>query len=232
MQTERDARIVEWIGRMGAVGAEHVSEQFGMQQRIAHARLRSLAADRLLEHHMILHLRPGLYCATLRGLRWQGLSRFGVYHVTPGGYEHAWQVAAAAVALNRELPAWRLLGEREIRAIEIDERELLASIRLAGCGYKALHHRPDLALVSPSGGVVSIEVERSIKGASVLARICRDWARASHVKHVYYLATPEAARAVRRAVERVKAGDRVTVLDMEDVSGLAARELVREGGAR
>lgn len=231
MQTERDARIAEWIGRMGAVGVKHVSEQFGMHPEIARARLQSLAADRLLELHMILYHRPGLYCATRRGLHWQGLSRLGVYRVSPGGYEHAWQVAAAAVALNRELPDWRLLGEREIRAIEIDERELLASIRLAGSEYKAIHHRPDLALISPSGGLVSIEVERSVKGASVLARICRSWARARHVEHVYYLATPEAARAVRRAVERVKAADRVTVLDLEDVPGLAARELVREGGA-
>jgi hypothetical protein len=228
MQTDRDARIVHWLGLMGAAGALHVSEQFGVHIRIVHKRLRLLVADDLVELNMILYRRPGLYCATRRGLRWQGLGRLGVYRVSPGGYEHDWQVATAAVGLKRELPDWRQLGEREIKALEIEDRRLLASVHIGGIGSKALLHRPDLALISPSGSVVSVEVERSIKSPSVLGRICQGWARARHVDHVYYLATPEAARAVNRALERVKATDRVTVLDLEDVAGLAAHTLARE----
>lgn len=90
-------------------------------------------------------------------------------------------------------------------------------------------HRPDLALVSPSGRVVAIEVERSIKAPGRLRAICRGWARARHVSHVYYLATEPAGRAVRRAIDATRAHDRIAVLASADVAGLAARELAREG---
>lgn len=228
MLTERDAQIVDWLGRIGAAGAMHVSERFGMHLRIAHERLRSLIRAGMLEHDAILWRRPGVYLATRRGLRWQGLGRLTVARITPGGFEHAWQVATTAVALHGALPEWRLLGEREIRALEIDEGKLIASARLNGRGDMAPLHRPDLALVSPSGRVVAIEVERAVKAPARLRSICRGWARARHVSCVYYLAAPPAGRAVSRAVDAVRAQDRVAVLASGDVTGLAARELARE----
>lgn len=97
MQTERDARIVDWIGRMGAAGVEHVARQFGMHPKTAHTRLRSLAMGGLLERHLVLHNRPALYTATLAGLRWQGLAFMKVRDVKPGGFEHAWRTAHTAV---------------------------------------------------------------------------------------------------------------------------------------
>lgn len=228
MQTNRDAQIVDWLGRIGAAGAEHVRERFGMHIRVTHKRLASLVADGLLERHKILWGRPGLYCATLRGLRWQGLGHLGVVRVSPGGFEHAWQVAGVAVALRQALPDWRLLAEREIRALEIESSELLASVVLAGGEIKPLRHRPDLAAISPSGRVMAIEVERSVKAPMRLRQICRGWARARYVNHVYYLALPGPSRALARALDHVKATDRVTVLDIEDVAGLAAHALTRE----
>lgn len=229
MQTERDAQIVDWVGRIGAAGAEHVAERFGMHIRIAHARLRSLICDGMLEHRTILWRRPGVYLATRRGLRWQGLGRLTVVRVTPGGFEHAWQVATAAVALHGALLEWQLLGEREIRALEVEEGRLIASVRLNGRGDTAPLHRPDLALASPAGRVTAIEIERAIKAPARLRSICRGWARARHIDHVYYLASPGAERAVSRAVDAVRAQDRITVLGSADVSGLAERELAREG---
>jgi hypothetical protein len=47
MQTEKDAEIVGWVGRVGAAGAEHVMERFAMGRSWAYARLASLVSATL-----------------------------------------------------------------------------------------------------------------------------------------------------------------------------------------
>jgi hypothetical protein len=225
MQTEKDAEIVGWVGRVGAAGAEHVMERFAMGRSWAYARLASLVSGGLLEQKTLLYRRPGLYVATAEGLRWRGLQRLGVYRVSPGGFEHAEQVAAVAVALYRGFPGWKVLSEREIRVEESDSGELLASARTGELpGGRAALHRPDLAVVSPEGRVIAVEVELSVKASRRLAAICRGWARARHVGHVYYLAAPAAARAVTRAVGETRAEDRITVLPVGDAAAVAGVE--------
>ena len=215
MQTEKDAEIVGWIGRIGAAGAEHVMGRFAMGHSRAYARLSRLVSDGLLEQKVLLYRKPGLYLATAEGLRWCGLERLGVHRVGSGGFEHARQVAAAAVALHRGFPGWELLSEREIRVEESDRGELLASARLGELpGGRPALHRPDLALISPDGRVLAVEIELSIKAPRRLAAICRGWARARHVSHVYYLADSAPARAVSRAIAETRAEDRITVLPL------------------
>ena len=126
MQTEKDAEIVGWVGRIGAAGAEHVMGQFAMGRSWAYARLSTLVLGGLLERKTLLYRQPGLYIATAEGLRWQRLERLGVYRVGPGGFTHAREVGGAAVALHRRFPAWTLLSERELRVRESDEDELVA----------------------------------------------------------------------------------------------------------
>lgn len=229
MQTTRDAQIVAWIGRIGAAGAEHVRERFAMSSSPVYRRLLSLTTAGLLEHHSVLYGWPGMYTATSSGLRWQGMGRLPVFHVRPGGFEHAWRVATVAVALHRALPGWRVIGEREIGMLEGEEGRLLASVRTGSAGGRALLHRPDLGVLGPSGRVLAIEVELSVKAPQRLLRICRGWGRGRHLGHVYYLATPGAARAVRRALRAARAGDCVSVLGLDEVPLLAARELGGEG---
>jgi hypothetical protein len=228
VQTERDREIVDWISRLGGAGAEQVARRFGMGRSRGYARLGQLVADGLLEHRQLLHRQPGLYLATAEGLRWCGLQRLGVHRVGPGGFEHAWQLATAAVALHEQLFAWRILGEREIRAEENDSDELLASVKLGELpdGRAALH-RPDLALISPEGRVVAVEVELSIKSRRRLPAICRGYARARQIDRVYYLATPAPARAVARAMGEVRGEDRISVLPLDQVGRL--RELEEAG---
>jgi hypothetical protein len=228
MQTERDAGIVDWIGRLGAAGAEHVMTRFQMSRSTAYERLNSLTKDGLLEHHAVLFGRPGMYSASSAGLRWQALDRLGICRVRPGGFEHAWQVAQTAVELHRSLSGWDILSERELRTIEADSRDLYASIQIGQISGHPRLHRPDLVLASSSGRVVPVEVELSIKAASRLAAICRGWARARHISSVYYLAAAGPARAVQRAVRSASATDRVTVLALEDVPLLTAAESARE----
>ncbi|MGC2372992.1 MAG: hypothetical protein WA484_03865 [Solirubrobacteraceae bacterium] len=224
MQTYRDAEIVAWIGGLGAAGAEHVMRRFGMGRSMAYHRLGSLTSDGLLEHHAVLFGRSGMYSATSSGLRWQGLDHFALCRVRAGGFEHAWQVAHAAVELHRVMPGWDVLSEREVRSIENDRGELFGSVQVGQLGGRPLLHRPDLALVSPGACVVPVEVELSVKSASRLAAICRGWARARHIERVYYLAARGPGRAVERAVRATKAADRVRVLGLNDVASLAAEQ--------
>jgi hypothetical protein len=225
MQTEKDAEIVGWVGRVGAAGAEHVMARFGMGRSWAYARLSSLVAEGLLELKTLLYRQPGLYLATAEGLRWGGLQRLGVYRVGPGGFEHAQEVATAAVALHDGGPGWEVLSEREIRTAESGTGKLLASVRVGELpGGRPALHRPDLAAISPDGRVLAVEVELSVKAPRRLAAICRGYARARHIERVYYLAAPAAGRAVSCAVAETRAEDRITVLALRDVESLVQAE--------
>jgi hypothetical protein len=117
----------------------------------------------------------------------------------------------------------KVLSEREIRDREREEDRLVASVKLTADSRPVLH-RPDLALIAPGGQVAAVEVELSVKARARLAVICRGWARARHLLRVYYLATPPALGAVTRAVNETRAGDRVTVLPLEQTTALAAAE--------
>jgi hypothetical protein len=199
--------------------------RFGMGRSWAYARLSRLVRDGLLEHKRLLYRTPGLYIATAEGLRWTFQERLGVYRLGPGGFHHAWELAATAVALHSALPGYQQLSDREIRVGENEGPELIASASLGELpGGRPALHRPDLALVGPDGRVLAIEVELSIKAPRRLQTICRGYARARHVSHVYYLATPPAQRAVARAVAETRSSDRITVLALDDIAGLVAAE--------
>lgn len=228
MQTTRDAEIVRWIGCLGAAGAEHVMQAFGMSRSTAYQRLNSLTHDGLLEHHAVLYGRPGMYTATLAGLRWRGITHLGVFNISPGGFEHAWQVAHSTIELGMAMLDWDLMSERELRAMESEYGKLIASAQVGHLAPKAKLHRPDIVLTCPAGLVVPIEVELSTKSASRLLTICRGWARARHVDTVYYLAAPGPRRAVERAVETTKAADRIRVLGLEDIPQLAEEQYAAE----
>jgi hypothetical protein len=220
MQTHRDAQIVDWIGRLGAAGAEHVMSRFSLSRSVTYARLNSMVHDELLEHHAVLYARPGMYTATLAGLRWQGLESLGKFAVRPGGFEHAWQVAQATMQIENGLAGWPVFSEREIRAVETNSGKLFASAKMGAVADNPALHRPDLAVEGPGGKVASIEIELSIKSSSRLAAICRSWARARHIDRVYYLATPGPAGAVKRAARSAHATNRVRVLAIEEISRL------------
>jgi hypothetical protein len=137
--------IVNWIGRVGAAGAEHLMGRFKMSRSCAYEHLSRLVWDGLLEQKVLLYRKPGLYVATAEGLRRCGLEQLVTYRVSSGGFEHAQEVASAAVALHAGFPGWELLSEREIRAKESERAELVASARLGELpGGRPALHRPDL----------------------------------------------------------------------------------------
>jgi hypothetical protein len=118
-----------------------------------------------------------------------------------------------------------MLSEREIRAQEAQSGELLASATLGSLpGGRTALHRPDLALVSPTGRVIAVEIELSLKAPRRLEAICRGWARARHVDTVYYLALVSPERALRRAITDLRAAQRISVLPLSELEALAAAE--------
>jgi hypothetical protein len=231
MQTDREAEIVAWLGRMGAATCEQVAEHADLNMSKTYSRLRLLIGARLVQHQQLLHRFPGMYTATWRGLRWQGLSHLTVFPLSPTTFKHTWQCTEAAVALEGKLPGWELLSERDIRVRERDEDRLIVSARAVRQPDSGRRHRADLGLISPTGRVTSIEVELMCKDRRTLENICRAWARARHVDHVYYLAEPTVVRTLKRAIAATRAADFITVLDIGDTAGLVERELAREQDA-
>ncbi len=224
MLTPRDRDIAGWIALHGAAGAVHVMRRFGLGRSQAHLRLGVLARVGLLERRMLLYQRPALYIATRQGLRWTRLSRLGVCRVSPAGFEHAYQVASVAAELHGLLAGWEVLGEREIRDIERMGESLLGSCRVGEYGAEPRLHRPDLALRG-GGRLVVVEVELSLKAPRRLLAICTGWARARHVSHTYYLAAPDVAPAVARAIHAARAEQSITVLPLGRTDLLAEAEM-------
>jgi hypothetical protein len=76
-------------------------ERFAMGRSHAYARLLRLVAEGLLEQRTLLYRQPGLYIATVEGLRWCRLERVGVYRVGLGAFQHARETATAVITLHR-----------------------------------------------------------------------------------------------------------------------------------
>ncbi len=225
MQTARDREIVSWLGRVGAAEAGHVMGRFGMGRSKAYARLAALVRQGLVIHHRDTLGSCGLYTLSRKGLRAAGQSGLGLQRLPVAADAHTRRLTGVVVELELGLAGWDVLGERELRWLERDTRQLIGSVRLGTIAGQEVLHRPDVALLSRAGRVVSVELELTPKSQRRLASICRGYARARHLHAVYYLATRGAARAVIRAVREVHAEERITVLALDGVPELIAREL-------
>jgi hypothetical protein len=221
-QRERLA-IVQWTVRMGAVTAEAVACR--ERTSVASARSRLVVAERegLVSRRRPLAGHPALYTITKAGLRGSGLDGFAPCRVSSSNALHMTVCAGVAVALEFAYPDHRVMGERELRRAERECGALLASARL-GVGRPGgpLLHRPDLVLWSTSsdrGRPVAIEVELTVKAPRRLAEICRAWARARHVAGVLYLAPPSVEAALERAIEKVRAAERIVVAPLGALVG-------------
>jgi hypothetical protein len=210
--------IVRWSARMGAVTAEAIAIRERTSVAAARSRLVAAAGDGLLSRQRPLAGQPALYAITSAGVDAAGLRGLGPCRVSASNALHLIVCARVAVALERSYPDHRVLGERELRLIESEREVTLASARLPrGPGGAPMLHRPDLVLwpARADRRPVAVEVELTVKAPRRLAGICRAWARSRHVAGVLYLAPPEVARAVERAIEKVHAGERVVVAALD-----------------
>jgi hypothetical protein len=215
MPNDIDNDIVDWIGRLGAAAADDVAAHLGVELPEARARLRVCARAGLLRTTRLLHGEPALYVATRAGLRSVGLEALATCRVSATGFAHLSECARVAVVLERARPDARLASERELRLAERRAGQPIASAEVV-CGRdgEPALHRPDL-IVFGADGPLAIEIELTIKSPRRLRQIVRAWGRCRLVQGVVYYTSPGAGRAVRRAVEAMCAGDRVTVVDLE-----------------
>lgn len=217
------AAILQWTARIGAVTAEALAHRHGISVASARARLRAVERARLVVRRRPLAGQPALYTVTRAGLRASGLQGLDPCRVSASNALHAIACAGAAAALERCYPDHRVLGERELRAEERQIGAPLASARMDPgiCSGHPLH-RPDLVLWprgADAGLPVPVEVELTVKAPQRLANICRAWARCRSVAGVLYLAAPEVEPALRRAIEKADASERVVVVPLDALPG-------------
>jgi hypothetical protein len=219
MLTPRDRGIVEWVGRLGAAAAGDVMARFGMGRTAAYRRLAALVDYRLISAVRLLHGEPALYVATREGLLWAGLGRYDPCRVGAVTARHYALCAKLTVALERNDPSVAVWSERDVRAAELDAGRAVASAEVGRLpdGRPRLR-RADLVLMPRTEGrrAVAVEVELAVKGARRLEAICRAWARCRLVESVRYYASPAAARAVARAVDRVHAHEVIEIHSLEE----------------
>ncbi len=207
MLTQRDIAIVEWVGRQGAVRAEHVMARFSIGRTAAYRRLHELVDSGLLRRHRLLYRDGGLLTATAEGLRCAGLDRLTPARISLALVPHMIASAAFAADLEPRLVDEQLLSDREHRAAEIAAGEPIASAIIgAPRGRHEGLHRPDFALIKRDGGdVVAVEIELTLKNRTRLERILRGYLRNQNVAVVRYYARREIAQAVERVARAVGA---------------------------
>jgi hypothetical protein len=215
--------IMQWTARIGAVTAEALADRLGVTVASARGQLQVLEKAGWLSRKRPLAQQPALYTATRAGLRIAALQGLDPCRVSASNANHLIVCAWVAAALERCYPDHLVLGERELRRDERERGIPLASARLgiAPDGGPLLH-RPDLVLwpeeSEDRGGLpVAVEVELTVKAPRRLLDICRAWARCRCVAGVLYLASPEVGRALHRAIDQARAGERIVVLGLDAV---------------
>jgi hypothetical protein len=221
IDTPERVALLQWTARMGAVTAEALARRQDTTQVAARARLGAAARDGLLDRRRLLAQQPALYVLSRAGMRRCGLRGLEPCRVSASNARHLTVCASVAAALERGYSRYRVMGERELRR---DERELGKPIVSApigpGAGGERVLHRPDLVLWplgSGGGSPVAVEVELTVKAPRRLDAICRAWARCRTVAGVLYIASPEVAQALARALVRVHAQDRIVVVGLDAI---------------
>jgi hypothetical protein len=211
------ARVVgDGIGRVGAADPGHVMARFGMGRTVTYRRLAALEAAGLIERSRLLYGQAGLTVATRAGLRLCGLEDLGVARVSAASVAHWRASTTVAVLLERRHGPGSVGGLREIRAAE-----RAIGREVATCEVGSSAHLPDLVVWGPAGpglpGGVGVEVELTVKAPRRLAQIVRGWRRAVSqgvTSRVLYVCSPEALRAVERAIAATEAHEQVRTAAM------------------
>ncbi len=222
--------ILRWTARFGVVTAEALAQHGGWTLASARGRLSAVERAGLLRSRRILAGASPLYTVTRTGLRASGLRGLEPARVSVSAAPHAIVCAQVAAALEQAYPDHHVTGERELRRDEREAATPLASACLGhGPGGVALLHRPDIVLWSdrlPEELPVAVEVELTVKAPERLLKICRAWARCRCVAGTLYLAAPDVARPLARAIERAHAGGRIALVGLDALVGTPAASSV------
>ena len=171
-----------------------------------------------MEHGLVDALEPingsgRLLVCTSDGLRAVGREALGPGRVSVGRRPHA--IAVAQVAARLEGQGRTVISERELAALEVEERRRIYSAEL----HDGRFHRPDLVLPDER---MAIEVELSQKASWRLDSILRAWRAAigaDRFSGVRYLCGERALHAVRKAVERTVTDELIAVVPLGSLEG-------------
>jgi|HubBroStandDraft_3_1064219.scaffolds.fasta_scaffold15788_5 hypothetical protein len=221
--------MLSWIASLGAVTAEALACRTDMSVSSARARLVAAKRRKLLTCDRPLLGRPSLFTLTRAGLRASQAHGIPICTVNPSNATHLIVCAGVAAALERCYPDHRLTGERELRRDERRQGRALASAEIydAERARRKLH-RPDLVLwpsTQPAAPPIAVEVELTIKAPRRLVEICRGWARCRTIAATVYLAPPAVERALLRAIAAARATERVHVVPLDSLPGVAPLHL-------
>jgi hypothetical protein len=198
--TERDAKVLRWVGEQYAVRGDllaHLLRREGQDEadeplgpRSTRRVVQRWRQAGLVQAEPFFRDRPAMVWLTYTGMASAGLSyRPTAPSLATVAHRHAVGVVRAAVEAAGEVE-W--LPERELRE---GKRGRDAAL-------------PD-GVVLAGGRRTAIEVELTPKTLARTLEVIRTLL--AEYDDVVYFATPSAARVVERAVERLKAGDRVRV---------------------
>jgi hypothetical protein len=229
--TERDEAIVRFVGLQVAVEARQIAVWQRMDRAHVFRRCKRLVELGLLRQERVVHGRPGLYLATKAGLDFAGVE-LPAARLNLWSYAHAVELVWLYIDLEREFGADRVITERQIRTLEgraaweAERSRLRHRPRLAldGSGGPRSLHYPDLVVEggAPDGGLLFVELELSVKGAERRREIVRSYVRGSHVERVRYYAARDALAAMRRTVERERAGEFVELREWWPTTSVGA----------
>ncbi len=215
--TPEQLDIVRWTASLGAITAEALALRLGVSPPSARARLSAVQRRGLLSRKRPLVESPALFAATRTGLRASGVRGIKPGGISASSAHHLAVCAAAAAALERCYPDHRLVGEPELHRDERERGHPLACAVLSSVatGTRGSHH-PDLVLWPHATNdlPVAVEVELTVKAPRRLVQICRGWARCRQVAGVLYLTTDPVQRALERAIEETRAGDRIVAVPL------------------
>jgi hypothetical protein len=156
-----DRRLVDYVGRHGALSISHVMVALGLGQTAAYDRVAALIEAGLIERLGTLSGEPSLLRATREGLRCAGLGMAPAV-VSPGSVDHWLRCASVALRLEALHGAHRILTVRELIVAERHEERPIASAKIGELPNGAPRlHRPDLVVLPPGHPLVRFHQERT-----------------------------------------------------------------------
>jgi hypothetical protein len=221
--------LLEWVARIGVVTDEALATRRGVGLRAASSQLAAAERAGLLTRWRVLVGRRALYTLTRAGLRAAGQPDLSSGRVTAANAGHLIVCVGVAAMLERQYPDQRVQGERQLRRDERAAGHPLASAHLHTQGSGEKSHHPDLVLWPPlctGHGPVAIEVELTVKSPRRLRAICEAWAECHCVAGVVYLAEPDVAPALARAIAAAAAQRRIALVTFDSSLELALQRTV------
>jgi len=183
--TERDCRLLQWINGHGFVTIEQAATWMDVCYFVGWRRISQLTKAGYLQQRRFEHAAPRVHWLTHQGWKISGDHLKAPKAINRVTYFHDTML----VDLSQRLTA-------ETDGGFTTERRLRANLVSKG---RTKRHLPDGLLHLDGQKPIAIELENSVKAASRLRKITRDYAANTKLEAVWYFVTND---DVRRAVEK------------------------------